>query len=200
VWKAVSGAVTTAWHAIEGAVETGVNTIEGAVVVGLVEMVEHWRTVEHVATDVWKAVSGAVTTAWHAIEGAVETGVNWVWSKLKWLGEQAKKLIADTPIGGILGFGSNLLSGHVGRAFGDAVQGATFGAVNPNAGTIGLPGNNVTGVGTIHIAPAETTLRIDGREVGRAVVRYALNTAARGPTSYSGGSLVTGAPGLPVGS
>ena len=38
----------------------------------------------------------------------------------------------------------------------------------------------------------EITLRTNDREIGKATLRWALNSAARGPTSLSGGSLATG--------
>jgi hypothetical protein len=144
-------------------------------------------------------VSGAVTTAWHTIEGAVEKGVNWIWSKIKWLGNEAKKLIADSPLGGIIGFGSNLLGGHVGKAFGDLAQGATGGIYQANSGTLGAPGRNLLpGYGdSSHVTVTPQTnisLQTNDREIGKATLRWALNSAARGPTSLSGGSLATGAP------
>jgi hypothetical protein len=52
--------------------------------------------------------------------------------------------------------------------------------------------------GRVTIMPSQTVLKLDNRTVGQAVVKWALNNAARGPTSLVGGSLVTGAPGLPA--
>lgn len=189
-------AATIGWRAFM------TSTIVGLVLVGLVELIEHWRQVEAAVVSVWQGVSGTVTSAWRWIENTVSKGVDWVWSKLKWLGDEAKKLIADTPIGGLIGFGSNLLGGHVGRAFGDLAQGVTGGVVQAN-GSVGLPYRNVFESGTpshVTVTPqSNVVLRTTDREIGRATVRWALNDAARGASSLSGGSLVTGRAGLPVG-
>lgn len=157
----------------------------------------------------WHAVESAVSGAWHGIESVVSSSVNWIWSKIKWLADEAKKLLGDTLLGGMIGFGSNLLGGHVGRAFGDLAQGATGGIYQANTGTVGMPFRNLAqGNSTaqsqanathITIQPGRTTMNVDGREITNAVTRYTLNRAARGPSSFVGGSLVTAAPGLPVG-
>ena len=151
----------------------------------------HFREFKQDVVKVWNDITGAVRSAWHGIESIVGKGVDWIWSKIKWLADEAKKLLADTPLGGIIGFGSNLLSGHVGKAFGDLAQGATLGAVNPNAGSVGIPFNNalggfgsVGGAGNGHITitpQSNISMRMDSREIGKGVVRWALNEAARRP-------------------
>ena len=180
-------AATKAWAAIQVILdaELTANPI-GLIIVGVValgvavyEVVKHWRTFENVAVSAWKAVERAVTA-----------GVNWIAQKLKWVAGIAVSAFSDTPLGGLINAGSALLGGHVGRAFGDVVQGNSFGMVNPNAGTVGLPGNNITHIGTINLVTSD-------RQIGNATIRYQLNRAARGPTSMIGGSLVTGSPGAP---
>jgi hypothetical protein len=186
-------AATVSWDAFFA------GTLIGLGIMALVEIGLHWKQFEGLVVGAWHGVSSAVSSAWKWIENAVGTGVNWIWSKIKWLAGEAKKLIADTPLGGIIGFGSNLLGGHVGRAFGDLAQGYTGGIVQAN-GSIGAPLRNLgqnQGQVNVHIAPQTTRVEIDGREVARAVTRAVLNKAARGPSSYVGGSLVTNAPGLP---
>lgn len=187
--EASAASLEIAWRSLM------VSTIAGLVIVGLVEMIEHWRQVEQVATSVWHGVSTAVSDAWGWIKRTVSDGVNWIWSKLKWLGSEAEKFIADTPLGGLIGFGSNLLGGHVGHAFGDLAQGVTGGVVQSN-GSIGVPYRNLwSSPSHVTVSPqSQIVLRTSDREIGRATVRWALNEAARGPSSISGGSLVTGAP------
>lgn len=206
-----ASAVTKAWIAVQSVFDAAMDAnpigLVTIAIVGLVgvtiELVSHWHHVEQVASSVWHSITGAVSTAWHDIEHAVSSGANWVWSKIKWLGDEAKKLWSDSPLGGLVGFGSNLLGGHVGRAFGDLAQGATLGAYQANTGTIGMPGRNVwqnqAGQVDVHIQPQTTQVNLDGREVARAVTRAVLQKAARGPSNGVGGSLVTNAPGLPVG-
>jgi hypothetical protein len=55
-----------------------------------------------------------------------------------------------------------------------------------------------SGGSDIRIMPAPVTMRVDSRVLAEAVVRFALDRAARGPSSLVGGALVTGAPGLPL--
>ena len=156
------------------------------------------------AVSVWHTVSGAAVDAWHWIENAADKGVDWVWGKIKWLGDEAKKIFADTPLGGLIGFGSNLLSGHVGRAFGDLAQGATGGAYNAQTGSIGVPFRNVfesssstpshttitpSTPSPITITPQTTTLKVDNREIGRATTRWMLDQAARGPSTVNGAAV-----------
>jgi hypothetical protein len=59
--------------------------------------------------------------------------------------------------------------------------------------TVTLAGQH--GAGDITIHPAPVVLRLDSRVVAQGVLRYTLERAARGPGSYAGGSLVTGAVG-----
>jgi hypothetical protein len=177
-------------------------TLIGIGLMALVEIATHWKQFEAGVIGVWHAIEGAVSSAWHFITGEVEKGVNWIWSKIKWLGDEAKKLIADTPLGGIIGFGSNLLSGHVGHAFGDLAQGATGGIVNAGSsgGLINLNTGQSASQQHVTVTPqTQITLRTNDREIGKSTLRWALNSAARGPTSLSGGSLVTGSNGLPAG-
>lgn len=168
-------------------------------------IVTHWKQFEEGVIAVWHAITGAAQAAWAWIEGAVTKSVDFIWGKIKWLGDEAKKLLSDSLIGGLIGFGSNLFSGHVGRAFGDLAQGATLGVYQADTGSFGAPLRNVwqSNVTTHHhsghmqIQSTPVSLRIDGREVANAVIRHTLNRAARGPSNMVGGSLVTGAPGLP---
>lgn len=70
--------------------------------------------------------------------------------------------------------------------------GGALGLSAINNGTFGGLG------GDVRINPSNVEMRLDSRVIGQAVVQWALNQAARGPSSLVGGSLVTGAPGLPV--
>lgn len=186
-------------------------TLIGIGLVALLEIGTHFKQFQSLVLSVWHAIEGAAVGAWQGIESGVTKGVDFVWSKIKWLGDEAKKLLADTPLGGIIGLGSNLLQGHVSRGLADFAQGATGGIFNANTGTIGAPYRNLTSSSYntpsaaaaqaehITIQPGRTSVNIDGREITNAVTRYALNRAARGPSSFVGGSLVTASPGLPVG-
>ena len=64
-----------------------------------------------------------------------------------------------------------------------------------NSGQSGALGG--VGGGNVTINGSPVTFNVDGRQLGEAVVRWALSRAARGPTSYVGGSLTTGAAGIP---
>lgn len=158
----------------------------------LTAIITHFQFFKQIAID-----------AFNGIKSVAQDVIGWIVAHLKDLGNIVSNVFKDTPLGGIIGFGENLFSGHVGRAFGDLAQGATYGAFNAQNGSIGVPGRNVLPSSVqshlgIRIEPAHATLRVDGRELGNAVVRYALNRAARGPTNAVGGSLMTGGPGLPV--
>lgn len=191
-------AATVSWDTFFSA------TLIGIGIMALVEIATHWKQFEGLVVGVWNTVSGAVSGAWHWIEHTVSDGVTWIWNKIKWLGDEAKKLIADTPLGGLIGFGSNLLSGHIGHAFGDLAQGATGGIYQANSGTFGAPGRNLWESGSAHhhvehhvnITPSAANFHVDGREIANATIRYALNRAARGPSNMVGGSLVTGSAGF----
>jgi hypothetical protein len=179
-------------------------TLIGIGLMALFEIATHWKQFESGVLSVWHAITGAVKDAWNWIKGAVSDGVNWIWSKIKWLGDEAKKMIADSPLGGLIGFGSNLLSGHVTHAFGDLAQGMTGGIVQSN-GSVGLPYRNLFQANpssqasqavNVNVQPHNVALNVDGRQLANSVLRYTVNKAARGPSNMVGGSLMTGAAGF----
>ena len=53
-------------------------------------------------------------------------------------------------------------------------------------------GQSPFGGGQVTITPGVVNIQIDSKTIARAVVQYTLSKAARGPTSFSGGGLVTG--------
>lgn len=184
-------------------------TLIGIGLLALMELITHWQTVERVTVGVWNTITGAVSGAWTDIKRFVEQGAEWVWNKIKWLGDEVGKVFADTPLGGLIGFGENLFSGHVGNAFGSLAQGFTDGVYQARTGSVGLPYRNVFESGgvthhpaaavasALSIHPSSVALNLEGRQIANGVIRYALNRAARGPSNMVGGSLVTGAPGIP---
>lgn len=181
------------------------STLIGLGLVALVEIATHWHQTGRIVVDVWDTITHAVSAAWGDIRRFVDHGVDFIWDKIKGLGDDVKHLFADSPLGGLFGFGENLLGGHVGRAFGALAQGDTFGAIQSGPGgvSVGTPFRNVIPGAGLHlfgghaqIHPSNVALKVDGREVANAVIRYELNRAARGPSNMVGGSLVTGSPGI----
>lgn len=75
--------------------------------------------------------------------------------------------------------------------------------LSPGEGVLSLAGMqalgalNSGGTGGGQEITIRVPVQLDGRTLTESVVRYSLNRGARGPTSLVGGSLVTGAPGLP---
>jgi hypothetical protein len=53
-----------------------------------------------------------------------------------------------------------------------------------------LPSNHLS------VTPGKTVVKIGSRDVAEAVTQYTLEKAARGPSNLTGGSLITGSPGL----
>lgn len=68
-------------------------------------------------------------------------------------------------------------------------------AANIGAPMLGALNAGYGGGQQIRIQPGPVVLQLDSRTLARAVVRYSLEKAARGPSSLVGGSLVTGAGG-----
>ncbi|MGA8762402.1 MAG: hypothetical protein WB562_05885 [Candidatus Sulfotelmatobacter sp.] len=194
--EATAGAdmATVAWRTFM------TSTIVGLVIVGLVELITHWKQVEHVAVEVWQAITAAARDAIGFIVHGIKSleqpfsdighflshpfGIS-----LATGGVVPKYLAAGGPSGtdtvpAWLSPGERVLS--VGEY-------ASMGGEQGVQGAMGGLGGNFT------IRNAQPiVVDVNGREILRAVVQQALSVAARGPTSLVGGSLQTGAPGLPV--
>lgn len=177
------------------------STIAGLVIVGLVELIDHWKDVKKVAVEVWHAIVAAAKWAWREVKGiwhdlmVVPNAVGHFFGHIfNGGGVVPRHMASGGPIGtdtvpAWLTPGEGVLSRQ-----GMAAIGGENGLSAINAGMPGGFGGNIT----ITPQASMVALRDGGREFANLVVRYTLNRAARGPGAYVGGSLVTGAAGLPV--
>jgi hypothetical protein len=101
-------------------------TVVGLIITALVLLVTHFKTVKRVAGDMFHWIVTAAKDAWKWIETAAKN----IYHALTWAFGEASKFIARTPLGGLLGFGTNLIHGHVGKALGSLAHGLTFGLLH----------------------------------------------------------------------
>lgn len=196
-------------------------TVVGLVLVGLVELIEHWKEVEKVATEVWHGIEKVAVDVWHGIVAAAKFAFKEIKGVLNDLGYTGNGVMSYLNPFGLARHGLNAIGlaggGVVPRymAGGGPIGTDTVPAwLTPEEGVLSRQGMQMLGGenalaainagmtpgsgGGFSITPSPAYFRVDGRDLANAVIRYTLNRAARGPGSYTGGALVTGAPGMPV--
>jgi TP901 family phage tail tape measure protein len=193
-------------------------TIVGLVIVALVLLVTHFKQVKQVAGVVWTWMKTAVKDVAHVI-GAVFKGL---FDVLTWPFREAWKVISRFwhgvgsvvhTVGGVLHtatFGLLHTGGVVkpkyfaagGPSGTDTIPGwltpgegvltrAGMASVGGESGLYAL--NHGGGLGNITIVPeTQVILKTSDREIGQAALRWTLRRAARGSSTLTGGSLMTG--------
>jgi TP901 family phage tail tape measure protein len=193
----------------------------GLVVFALIEMVTHFQQVKLYATEVFQSI-GMTIKLFGALLGKIFSGIynviTWPFRKAFQFIKAGLHAITSLPgsiahgAGSILNtatFGLLHSGGPVrthydtgGPVGSDTIPGwLTPGEFVLNKATtarIGMPAlqrmNDGGGMGgqNFTITPSTVIVEMDGRKVGQGILRWALNKQARGPTSLSGGGLMTG--------
>jgi hypothetical protein len=226
-WKAVEKAVVAVWHGIESAFTAVwsfikdhwaliLSILTGPIGAAVIFIVTHFGEVKTAIGDVWKFIEGIGQKILNALTWPFRKAfdiVKGIWGDVTGIFGSIVGAVEGHARGGVVGSGTyRALGGPIfpGGPMGtdtvpiwatpgegvlttQAMQniGGASGLQQLNSGQGGLGGN-------VSINPSQTIIKLDGKTVGEAVVKWALNQAARGTSSMVGGSLVTGAPGLPA--
>jgi len=193
-WKQVEAIAIGVWHGIES----------GAVAA--------WHGIEHVATMIYHALTTAFTDAWNFIKvhtplgGLIAGGIDLLHGNV---GGAASSALRGLTFGALSAGGP--VKAHYYDMGGPVGTDTVPGWLSPGEGVVNAQGMAALGAGGLSAvnsgqAPLSGTIRVqqpyvvklDTRVLTQSVIQQILNLGARGPSTLTGGSLVTGAPGLPV--
>ena len=194
-WKQVEAIAIDVWHGIES----------GAVAA--------WHGIEHVATMIYHALTSAFTSAWNFIKvhtplgGLIAGGIDLLHGNI---GGAASSALRGATFG-LLSSGG-VVKPHYYDMGGPVGTDTVPGWLSPGEGVVNAQGMAALGAGglsarelgagaAVRHDPRAAALRessSDTRVLTQSVIQQILNLGARGPSTLTGGSLVTGAPGLPV--
>lgn len=194
-------------------------TLFGLVIFAVIELATHFKQTKQVVTDILRGLGDAIKAFAHAIASifsGIYNAITWPFRKAFQFIKAGLHGITSLPGSiargalhaasfGLLHNGGPVKRRHFdtgGPVGTDTVPGwLTPGEYVLNRATtsrVGLPTLNRLNSGgemggqNISISATPVILNMDGRRVGQAVLRWSLNRAARGPTSLSGGGLMTG--------
>ena len=193
-WKQVKQVAVDVWHALETAAQDTWGWIKNhwkilvdvllAPVEPLAQIITHLKLIKQLAGDVIHAVSSVIGGVGHFISHPF--GLHFAQG-----GVVPRYMASGGPVGtdtvpAWLTPGEGVVTTQGMSALGAGGLSAL------NNGYSNTPAGGATQTFQPYV------LQLDNRVLLRGVIRQVLNDAARGPTSFAGGALVTGSTGLPV--